>query len=165
MFSNFHQKNRITIFLFLSLYVAGGRRVRGELSQNQNNSIDRVARITRGATISARWGAKTSRAIRESIVAGIIVFYFSYRKSAWSILLVLCYSGITIPTTSCVNFTEIFQVPFKHVRKKNTGIAGQYFSRGASSYLFIWANFLGVDAPIRLSCYALGQIGAVAWKK
>jgi len=43
MFSNFHQKDRISIFLFLSLYIAGERRIKGELSQNQNNSIDRVA--------------------------------------------------------------------------------------------------------------------------
>lgn len=71
MFSDFHQKDRIIIFLFFSLYVAGGRRIRGELSQNQNNSIDGVARITRGTTISARWGAKTSRGIRESIVIGL----------------------------------------------------------------------------------------------
>lgn len=42
---------------------------------------------------------------------------------------------------------------------------GQFFSHRARSYLFIWANFLGVDASIRFSCYALGQIGAVAWKK
>lgn len=81
MFSDFHQKDRITISLLLSLCVAGERRVRGELSQNQNNSIDGVARITRGTTISARWGAKTSRGIRESIVTGVIIFYFSYRKS------------------------------------------------------------------------------------
>lgn len=32
-------------------------------------------------------------------------------------------------------------------------------------YLFIRANFLGVESPIRLSCCAWGQIDAVAWKK
>jgi hypothetical protein len=55
----------------------GEWRIRGELSQNQNNSIDGVARITRGTTISARWGAKTSRGIRESIVARIEPFLAS----------------------------------------------------------------------------------------
>lgn len=109
MFSNFHQKDRITIFLLLlSLYVAGEQRVRGELSQNQNNSIDGVARITRGATISARWGAKTSHGIRKSIVTGIIALYFSYRESARSILLAPQCVSVTISTRNRVNFIEIF---------------------------------------------------------
>lgn len=44
-------------------------------------------RITRG-NISARWGAKTSRAIRESIVKGSSSFIFVYRKTTRSVLFV-----------------------------------------------------------------------------
>jgi len=43
-------------------------------------------RITRGTNISARWGAKTSRAIRESIVKGSPFFIFVYHKIIWLIL-------------------------------------------------------------------------------
>lgn len=43
-------------------------------------------RITGGANISARWGAKTSRAIRESIVKKSSFFIFVYRKIICSIL-------------------------------------------------------------------------------
>lgn len=84
MFSKFSSKRSNHHFsLPLALRLARERCIKGELSQNQNNSIDGVARITRGTTISARWGAKTSRDIRKSIVAKeITVLYIFVRQKS-----------------------------------------------------------------------------------
>lgn len=75
MFSNFHQKDRITIFLFLSLYVAGERRIKGELSQNQNNSIDRVAYYKRDEYFCAL-GCQNISCYPRKYCQRIIVLYF-----------------------------------------------------------------------------------------
>lgn len=80
MFSNFHQKDRITIFLFLSLYVAGERRIKGELSQNQNNSIDGVVYYKRDEYFCALGCQNISRYQRKYCQT-IVVLYFCLSRN------------------------------------------------------------------------------------
>lgn len=84
--------------LSLALRSGGTARIRGELSQNQNNSIDGVARITRGTTISARWGAKTSRGVREKVLSqGLESLSFLFNKIfAACVLFVFYYANVTL---------------------------------------------------------------------
>lgn len=62
-------------------------------------------RITRG-NISARWGAKTSRAVRESIVRGSSSFIFVYYKNVRSVLFVFYRINIITPTKTIRIFTK-----------------------------------------------------------
>lgn len=94
----------------LPLGETGERRIKGELSQNQNNSIDRVAYYKRDEYFYALGCQNISCHERESIVKGSPFFMFVYHKIISLVLLVSLAYKYDDSVENDPNFNEINDV-------------------------------------------------------